>query len=122
MGSERNSLFIGGTEQGIISVLGIECEQRAAGCFSQAEPFARAFLGSAVQKFSRFISAAERAFAERCIDIFGSRTHHRDFRIVNQHGTIAGNRGYKTALHEIDRKSTRLNSSHVSESRMPSSA
>ena len=74
-------------------------------------PFLRAFLRGAVQKFAGFIGAAERAFAECGVNVFGSGTDHRDLGIVDQHGTVSRDRGDKTSFHQIDdqRRQTGLN-------------
>ena len=56
-----------------------------------------------------------------CFELIKSNNVH--LKIVNERQTRHGD--YRKGLsgkHEIDRKSTRLNSSHVLRSRMPSSA
>ena len=52
---------------------------------------------------------------------FSAKAHEvqRDWFVVDGSGKVLGRLAAEIAL---DRKSTRLNSSHVSESRMPSSA
>ena len=42
--------------------------------------------------------------------------------LTTLYGNMIAAYSVNTAIHQLDRKSTRLNSSHVSESRMPSSA
>ena len=44
------------------------------------------------------------------------------FNFMKRRGLIFNSRPNKTAVFALDRKSTRLNSSHANESRMPSSA
>ena len=47
---------------------------------------------------------------------------HKMTGVASWYSYQAGNKSHKTASGELDRKSTRLNSSHTDISRMPSSA
>ena len=75
------------------------------------------FSGGAPGAEAAFGACAERHGVEEVNFTFDGHNieRHRGVRVLNHEELLAGDVS-------LDRKSTRLNSSHVSESRMPSSA
>src|SRR5712691_9524105 len=84
MRRERHTRFVGGAKQRKILMFWFQRQQRVSKRLAQPQSFARAAGCSFVQKLSRFLGAAERARAQRGIDVFGSRSDHRDLSVVDE--------------------------------------
>src|SRR5581483_5595754 len=102
MRRERNPRLVSRTKKGNIFMLRFQIEHGAAHCLAKTNLIARTVASRSVKQLSRFFGAAKHAFAQCRIDIFRSRSHHRDLGIVNQDRSISRNPAHKTSLHQID--------------------
>src|SRR5450432_990512 len=90
MCGEGHTRLICGAEQRVVAVPRIQRQQRAAQRFSESDSIFCALAGSLVQQLASLFSAAKRTVAECRVNIFRSRSDHRDLCVMDQHRAVTG--------------------------------
>src|SRR6266404_1188540 len=93
-GGQHAGVGIGNIDHGVV--------EKLAGGFAVAETCAHGDFCDLVEILAGFRGHAECACAETGFDIFGSVARESDFEIVDERGTVHGERSDEAAAHEID--------------------
>src|ERR1700684_344583 len=73
-------------------------------CFAEPDLAALRAKGSFVEEKAGFLGHSEFAIAKNSFHIFGRAAHERDFKVVDESGTVHRDTAYKAAIHEVNQE------------------
>jgi hypothetical protein len=98
---EGHTRLVRRAEQRQLRVLRVRRDERASQRFAHAYVVARRLSRRAVQKFPRLVGRAERARAERRVNVLGRRADERNLCVVHEHRAVGRDTRDESAPHQI---------------------